>query len=142
MATYSFRIKKGKFLLELSTSDRELLVEQFEKWVKEATIYARKKKANECKDLVNSQIQAEAEITQKNIDNHLAKHPVAELPKLDEPVEKKEVVKTDVSKEKNLDVFYAPPSTETLSERVTQSNSGGIFDSILSNSLNNNLHFM
>ena len=58
MATYSFKIKKGIFQLELSTSDSELLVEQFDKWVKDATIYARKKKANECRELVNSQIQA------------------------------------------------------------------------------------
>ena len=45
MAIYSFKIKKGIFQLDLSTSDKELVVEQFEKWVKEATAYAKKRKA-------------------------------------------------------------------------------------------------
>ena len=82
MATYSFRIKKGKYQLDLSTSDKELLVEQFEKWVKDATAYARKRKAKECKEIVSTQIKAEEEITKKNIENHLAKHPLPEMPTL------------------------------------------------------------
>ena len=45
MATYSFRIKKGKYQLDLSTTDRELVVEQFELWVKQAGEYARSRKA-------------------------------------------------------------------------------------------------
>ena len=69
MATYSFRIKKGKFQLELSTSDKELLVEQFELWVRSAKKYVNEKKAKECKDLVNFQIKAEEEVTKKNIEN-------------------------------------------------------------------------
>ena len=68
MATYSFRIKKGQYQLDLSTTDKELLVEQFDLWVKQAGDYARKQKAKECKELVNSQIKAEEEITNKNIE--------------------------------------------------------------------------
>ena len=65
MATYSFRIKKGKYQLDLSTSDKELLAQQFDLWVRQAGDYARKRKAQECKDLVNSQIKAEEEITEE-----------------------------------------------------------------------------
>ena len=137
MAIYSFRIKKGKYQLDLSTSDKELLVEQFEKWVKDATVYARKRKASECKELVNSQIKAEEEITKKNIENHLAKHPIAELPKLDEEKPSKEFVKKEELKKDNLDIFYAPPAQEKTVESIQQNQSGGVFDSILNNSLNN-----
>ena len=72
MALYSFKIKKDKYQLDLLTTDKTFLVEQFELWVKKASEYAKKKKANECKELVNSQIKAEAEITQKNIDEQLS----------------------------------------------------------------------
>ena len=45
MATYSFRIKKGKYQLDLVTTDKDLLVTQFELWVKQAGAYAKKQKA-------------------------------------------------------------------------------------------------
>lgn len=138
MATYSFRIKKDKYQLDLSTSDKELLVEQFELWVREAGAYVKKRKAKECKELVNTQIQAEEKITQKNIENHLAKHPVPELPALEEPPVIQPEPKCDDSKaDENLDIFYAPPSEETISSMINKNQAGGVFDSILENSINN-----
>ena len=71
MAIYSFKIKKGIFQLDLSTSDKELVVEQFEKWVKEATAYAKKRKAKECKEIVSSQIKAEEETPASNFSLNL-----------------------------------------------------------------------
>lgn len=138
MATYSFRIKKGKFQLELSTSDKELLVEQFELWVRSAKKYVHEKKARECKDLVNSQIKAEEEITKKNIEKHIATHKV-ENPIIDESLIKKPKTKTEENEEKqdNLDIFYAPPSQESLASISEKVNSTGVFDNILENSLNN-----
>jgi len=137
MATYSFRIKKGNYQLDLSTSDKQLLVEQFEKWVKDATAYARKRKAKECKEMVNSQIKAEEEITKKNIENHLAKHPVTDMPKLDEPaIKQKQEVKKE-NAEDSLDIFYAPPTQDTIASKINQNPSSGVFDNILENSLNN-----
>lgn len=143
MSTYSFKITKGKYQLILATSDKELVNEQFEKWVKAASKYAKEKKAKECKELVNTQIKAEEEITRKNIEEQLAKHPVSELPKEDFPV-KEPVREKEQTKNKELDIFYAPPvSSETQSESqpVTTINQkeqqGGVFDSILENSLNN-----
>lgn len=138
MATYSFRIKKGKYQLELSTTDKELLVDQFDLWVKHASDYARKQKAKECKELVNSQIKAEEEITNKNIEAHISNKPKTEIPKLDEPVkkEKKEEKKIEkTEKAENLDIFYAPPSEKSLSSIVNKVTSGGVFDNILEKSL-------
>ena len=39
------------------------MIDQFEIWVNAASKYAKETKAKECKELVNSQIRAEAEIT-------------------------------------------------------------------------------
>lgn len=139
MATYSFRIKKGAYQLDLSTSDKELLVDQFELWVKQASDYARKQKAKECKELVNNQIKAEEEITNKNIEAQISNKPKAELPSIDEPVKehKKEDIQKNIETNGNLDIFYAPPSEKSLSSIVNKVTSGGVFDNILENSLNN-----
>ena len=142
MATYSFRIKKGKYQLDLSTSDKELLVEQFELWVKQATEYNRKRKAKECKEIVNTQIKAEEEITKKNIEAHIAKHKTNEAPTLEETPKsrtedkpKKDISNKEKSSEKDLDIFYAPSSQETITS-IANKTSGGVFDNILEKSLN------
>lgn len=142
MVTYSFRIKKGKFQLDLTTSDKELLAKQFELWVRDAGAYAKKMKANECKNIVNTQIQAEEEITKKNIEEQLAKHPIPELPTLDKPQDKlPESTQNESSPKDNLDIFYAPPTQETLAamteKNVVTGGSTGVFDNILENSLKN-----
>jgi hypothetical protein len=142
MATYSFKIKKGKYELNLSTSDKELLVEQFELWVKQATEYAQKRKAKECKELVKTQIKEEEEITKKNIETHIANKPKSEEPILeDRPIKEKannnKVVFENPKKEKDLDIFYAPPTSDSISSITNKITSGGVFDNILENSLNN-----
>ena len=129
MATYSFRIKKGKYQLDLSTTDRELVVEQFELWVKQAGEYARSRKAKECKNIVNTQIKAEEEITKKNIEAQLARK--REIP--DPVIEKEEPPKPVETPKNDLDIFYAPP-VETVAQKAQES---GVFDNILENSLNN-----
>ena len=104
MATYSFRIKKGNFQLELSTSDKDLLVEQFALWVKDASIYAKKRKVKECKDIVNTQIKAEEEITKKNIETQLAKQPKVEIPSLDTTPISNPKLSNENPTEENLDI--------------------------------------
>lgn len=138
MACYSFRVKKGKYILDLSTTDKEFLVEQFELWVNSATKYAKEVKAKECKELVNTQIKAEAEITKENIEKHLARQSKSEIPILEPPVEKIAEVKKELPEEndKNLDIFYAPPTSEKVTI-IEKQQSGGVFDSILENSLSN-----
>ena len=39
MSTYSFKITKGKYQLSLSTTDKELVIEQFALWVKKSSEY-------------------------------------------------------------------------------------------------------
>ena len=68
MSVYSFKITKGKYILSLSTSDKELVEEQFALWVRKASEYVQKHKVQQCKDMVNDQINTEKEITKKKID--------------------------------------------------------------------------
>ena len=132
MSVYSFKITKGKYILSLSTSDKELIEEQFALWVRKASEYVQKHKVQQCKDMVNDQINTEKEITKKKIDEQLRRIPKSE-PVEEQPV--KELSKEE--KNKNLDIFYAPPKKEeyrtTVNESVTE---GGVFDNILEKSIN------
>lgn len=119
MSIYSFKITKGKYQLSLSTTDKELITEQFALWVRKASEYVQKHKVQQCKEIVNSQINAEKEITQKKIDEQLKRMPKAE------PVEEIPAVDTN----KNLDIFYAPAAKQ---EPVQQENG---FDNILEKSI-------
>lgn len=100
MSIYSFKITKGKYQLSLTTTDKELIVSQFAKWVRTASEYVQKHKVQQCKDIVNSQISAEKEITQKKIDEQLKRMPKAEPPAEDTS--------------KNLDIFYAPGNSQNI----------------------------
>lgn len=135
MTVYSFRVKKGKYQLDLATSDREFVSEQFEVWVKHAGAYAKKAKAKECKEFVKTQIKAEEEITKRNIEEQLAKRKPVEI---EEPVnvEPKKEEKRE-PKEKALDIFFAPPKQDTVSAMINQGHSTGVFDTLLENSMNN-----
>ena len=140
MATYSFIIRKGNYQLELKTSDKELLSEQFELWVREAGEYAKLRKAQEGKNIVNAQIKAEEEITQKNIDAQLRKKEpesvVAEEIKRQEDVFVEDGTK-QIPPASDLDIFYAPQSGETVAQKANEENQNGVFDNILEKSVNN-----
>ena len=136
MSVYSFKITKGKYQLTLSTTDKELVVSQFEKWVRKAAEYTQKQKVQQCKDLVNTQINTEKEITRRKIDEQLKRKPVVEEPEV--PVETKEEVTN-----KNLDIFYSTPAkseaaseADNLGMTVNNAQPAG-FDNILENSMNN-----
>ena len=104
MSTYSFKITKGKYQLSLSTTDKELVVEQFALWVRKASEYVKTHKVQQCKDLINTQINNEKEITQRKIDEQLKRMPKAEV---ETPAQRTE---------KNLDIFYAP--SKEAKERI------------------------
>lgn len=130
MSTYSFKITKGKYQLSLTTTDKDLVVEQFALWIKKASEYTQNRKVKECKEMVSSQINTEREITQQKIDEQLKR-----LPK-QKPLEDEESFKTNT--QKNLDIFYSP-AQENRTEQSTIQNptpQDG-FDSILENSINN-----
>ena len=131
MSTYSFKIKKGKYELSLSTTDRELIDEQFALWVRKASEYIQKRKVQQCKEMVNTQINAEKEITLQKIDEQLKRKSQVEIEHENE--EQPAPLETNDSTNKNLDIFYAPPK-----EDVNFDDSGhGVFDNILENSIKN-----
>lgn len=138
MPIYSFRIKKDKYQLELSTSDRELLAEQFELWVNSAGAYAKNIKAKQCKEIVNTRIRAEEEITKKNIETQIARYPISEPE--DIIVDKDVCEKTSydgLNSKKDIDALYSQSSLQQ-SEITNKSNSdNAVFDSILEHSLHN-----
>lgn len=130
MSVYSFKITKGRYQLSLTTTDKELVVDQFARWVRQASEYVQKHKVQQCKALVKSQISAEQEITQKKIDEQLKRMPKSE------PVEDLQAEDT----KKNLDIFYAPAdnnedfkTTVTPTPPPVETVSG--FDSILEKSI-------
>lgn len=135
MANYSFTIKKGKYKLELITSDRELLSEQFEQWVRDAGDYALQKKMREHKDAIDTQIQEEEKITKKNIEKQIRK---PEPPKVE--IEKEETVispKEEEPLKENLDIFYSVSNAEPPIEETKAEPAEGVFDAILDNSIKN-----
>ena len=99
MSVYSFKITKGKFQLSLTTTDQELVRDQFALWVRKSAEYVQKHKVQQCKEIVNSQISAEKEITQQKIDEQLKRMPKQE------PIANTDEHKTP---DKELDIFYAP----------------------------------
>lgn len=130
MPVYSFKVTKGKFQLSLSTTDKEFVVDQFSLWVKKASDFVSNAKARESKDIVNSRINAEKEITQRKIDEQLKRMPKPE------PVEEQPVSEDKKNEDlsKNLDVFYAPKqqSVDTLSKDNENKDFEGVLDKSMS----------
>ena len=153
MATYSFIIKKGKYVLELNTSDKELLSKQFEVWVNDAGRYASKAKVKACKDMINSQIKADEEVTKHNIEEQISRYSSEEdVEQQDEFVrdEANSELKSSPSGEKSeknknsasdIDIFYSPVNESIKEQPMVEykdtSQSKGLFDNILENSIKN-----
>lgn len=137
MATYSFTIRKGKYQLDLITTDKELLTEQFEKWVREAGEYAKQRKILEHKETVNSKIQAENEITERNIKKqiHQSQSVASEAPIEKQKPESDEKVNAPIKDE--LDIFYTPHETEMPAPAEEPVQETTVFDTILNDSIKN-----
>ena len=135
MSTYSFKITKGKYQLSLSTTDRELVVEQFALWVRKASEYAQKHKIQVCKDMVNTQISEEKEITQRNIDEQLKKTAIHDSNLIHQEPE------SFTEKKKELDAIYADRKEQTvvneIQKKVTENKytQSANFENILDRSL-------
>ena len=127
MSIYSFKVTKGRYQLSVTTTDRDFVVEQFAEWVKQASQYVSSQKSRAGYERVNSQIDAEKEITQKKIDEQLKRMQKSE------PAGNAKTINQE--KEKALDVFYAPKKkAETNNDN---SKNDGVFDNILDKSINN-----
>ena len=130
MYTYSFKITKGKYELSLSTTDKDMVVEQFAQWVKKASNYVSRQKSIAGKERVKSQINAERELTQRNINEQLKRSSSVKPIEAEHerPLESRSV-------EKELDTFYAPKQ-ETEQVQNTINSKSAVFDDILDKSLN------
>ena len=134
---YSFILKKGKYVLEISTTDREFLDEQFSLWISSSNNYVKKQKSIECKAIVENKIAEEAEITRKNIEKHTSTMINCSTEDLFENKKSDiEQEKNDISKE--LDVFYAPENIVTeknIKDDIQKPEVLPAFDSILEHSM-------
>ena len=133
MSIYSFKITKGKFQLTLSTTDKEMVSDQFALWVRKSAEYSQKRVVKECKDKVEAEILSEKEVTQKRIDEQINKKD-SRKNNIDEIPSKQLEQAEKVSKEQNLDIFYAPPKQDVRQTVDEQVASAG-FDNILENSM-------
>lgn len=111
MSTYSFKITKGIYQLSFSTTDKELVAEQFALWVRKASEYAKNKRVQDCKEMVNTQINAEKEITQKKIDEQI-KRTAHDTPDINDTVSRELDSIYSPKEEKNEQVENAAPIQE------------------------------
>ena len=134
MTTYSFKVTKGRYQLSLTTTDRDMIVDQFEKWVRKASEYVQKNKGHDTVSSVNSKINAEREITQRKIDEQLKRINSAKQPKDEAPAP--ELTKEEET-QKDLDTIYASPAKEEVRPTITTDNPDvqNVFDSILDKSM-------
>ena len=134
MTTYSFKVTKGKYQLSLTTTDRDMIVDEFEKWVRKVSAYVQKNKGHET--TVHPALQSavsERELTEKKIEEQL-KHSNPE-PK-QEPTREEETQKT-------IDALYSQPVPETppVQEEpkptinTENENVQNVFDTILDKSM-------
>ena len=131
MTIYSFKVTKGRYQLSLSTTDREMIVEEFEKWVKGVSNYVHKNSGHN--EVSHAKVQAvtERELTQRKINEELKRIPKPE-PAEDAPVVEKNET------EKDLDVIFnqakeeenTRPTIETENDNVQN-----VFDTILDRSM-------
>ena len=135
MTTYSFKVTKGKYQLSLTTTDRDMIVDEFEKWVRKASVYASKNKGQEASKHARPSISAEREITQKRIEEQLKRIPKPE------PVKETEYTKEKVTQQ-GIDALYAPVQESSPQEeepkptiKTENENVQNVFDTILDRSM-------
>ena len=135
MTTYSFKVTKGKYQLSLTTTDRDMIVDEFEKWVNKISGYVNKMKETGTVVHQNLQTVSEKELTDKRVEEQLKNMPKPEL-KLNE--------KRDNDTQQTIDALYS----QTVSEPVQQpkeepkptiqtenENVQNVFDTILDRSM-------
>jgi len=131
MTTYSFKITKGKYQLSLTTTDRDMIVDEFEKWVRKASEYVNKNKGHETVSHASSQVLSERELTQRKIEEQLKRTPIPE------PEEKKP--EQEGTGKQGIDALYAPPELEKEPAQPTikteNENVQNVFDTILDRSM-------
>ena len=133
MTTYSFKVTKGKYQLSLTTTDRDMIVDEFEKWVRKVSDYVQKSKGLETVTHPAFNPVSERELTEKKIEE--------QLKQAQKPEPKQESVKEDETS-KTIDALYAqPPVEKPFKEeprptiQTENENVQNVFDSILDKSM-------
>lgn len=133
MTTYSFKVTKGKYQLSLTTTDRDMIVDEFEKWVRKVSEYVQKNKGHDTVAHPAFQAVSERELTEKKIEEQL-KQAQKHEPK-PEPIREDETQKT-------IDALYSqPPIEKPVQEeprptiQTENENVQNVFDSILDKSM-------
>ena len=128
MTTYSFKVTKGKYQLSLTTTDRDMIVDQFEKWVRKASNYVKNNKGHDSDVRANAPVNTERELTQRKVDEQLKRMPKPQ------PVESPSTDETNTA----LDTIYTPVQEEQENRPTINTESAkvqGVFDSILDRSM-------
>ena len=131
MTTYSFKVTKGRYQLSFSTTDRDVIIEEFEKWVRKISEYVQKTKGQDILSHKKLSESAEKEITQMRAEEQLKNIPSPQVKQ-----EEKSVLSEET--QNNLDVFYHQPTKSEESDLVENSINSyaqGSFDSILDKSM-------
>jgi hypothetical protein len=131
MTTYSFKVTKGRYQLSLTTTDRDMIVEEFEKWVKSVADYVQKNKGHESVSSAKKQVFSERELTQRKIDEELKRVSKSE-PMEEAPISEKEET------QKDLDTIFASARKEEASKPTIETNNENVqnvFDTILDRSM-------
>ena len=136
MTTYSFKVTKGKYQLSLTTTDRDMIVDEFEKWVRKVSAYVQKNKVQET--TVHPALQSavsERELTERKIEE--------QLKRASKPEPKPEVTKEEET-QKTIDALYSQPVPETPAPvreepkptiNTENENVQNVFDTILDKSM-------
>ena len=130
MTTYSFKVTKGKYQLSLTTTDRDMIVDEFEKWVKKISDYVNKNKGHENISRAGSSMSAERELTQQRINEQLKR-----MPKYEQKEEQKITKKEET--QQSIDALYAPAKEEEPTPTIQTENENvqNVFDTILDRSM-------
>ncbi len=131
MTTYSFKVTKGKYQLSLTTTDRDMIVDEFEKWVRKVSEYVSKNKGTETVVHQSQPAVSQRELTQRKIDEQLKNMPKPDV------VETKPVSKEEETQQ-GIDALYAPPKQEEEPKPTIQTeneNVQNVFDTILDRSM-------
>lgn len=134
MTTYSFKVTKGKYQLSLTTTDKDMIVEEFEKWVKKISAYVHKSSGHETAVHPVFHPGAEKELTEKKIEEQLKNAAKPEQ----KPAESKEEETSQT-----IDALYSQPQPETpvVQEepkptiQTDNENVQNVFDAILDRSM-------
>ncbi len=132
MTTYSFKVTKGRYQLSLTTTDRDMIVDEFEKWVRKVSDYVQKNSEQVSSSRTNTaKRNTEKELTQKRIDEQL-----------------KRTKKTEESKENNfsnkenetknsLDAIFSGSAKKDNRPTINTENENvqNVFDAILDKSM-------